>query len=54
VTELRIRDERDSSRPVAPLKKLDDAYLLDTTVISADEAVEQVLAWYLDCQKQVK
>jgi cytidylate kinase len=46
VTELRIRDERDSSRPVAPLKKLDDAYLLDTTVISADEAVEQVLAWY--------
>lgn len=46
VTELRIRDERDSSRTVAPLKKLPDAYLLDTTVISADEAVEQVLAWY--------
>lgn len=46
VKELQIRDERDSNRPVAPLKKLDDAYLLDTTVISADEAVKQVLAWY--------
>ncbi len=49
VTELRIRDERDSSRQVAPLKKLPDAYLLDTTVISADEAVDQVLAWYEKC-----
>jgi len=49
VTELRIRDERDSNRPIAPLKKLADAYLLDTTVISADEAVEQVLAWYQKC-----
>ncbi len=46
VKELRIRDERDSNRPVAPLKKLDDAYLLDTTEISADEAVAQVLTWY--------
>jgi cytidylate kinase len=45
VKELRIRDERDSTRQVAPLKKLDDAYLLDTTTISADAAVEQVLAW---------
>ena len=43
VKELRIRDERDSSRQVAPLKRLDDAYLLDTTAISADEAVRQVL-----------
>jgi cytidylate kinase len=45
VKELRIRDERDSTRQVAPLKKLDDAYLLDTTTISADAAVEQVLEW---------
>jgi len=45
VKELRIRDERDSSRQIAPLKKLDDAYLLDTTAISADDAVQQVLAW---------
>jgi cytidylate kinase len=46
VKELQIRDERDSNRPVAPLKKLDDAYLLDTTEISADQAVDQVLTWY--------
>ncbi len=46
VKELRIRDERDSNRPVAPLKKLDDAYLLDTTAISADEAASAVLAWF--------
>jgi cytidylate kinase len=46
VKELVIRDERDSNRPVAPLKKLPDAYLLDTTTISADDAVSQVLAWF--------
>ncbi len=48
VKELRIRDERDSTRQVAPLKKLDDAYLLDTTTISAEQAVEQVLKWIKD------
>ncbi len=46
VKELRIRDARDMSRPVAPLKKMEDAYLLDTTTISADQAVEQVLTWF--------
>jgi cytidylate kinase len=46
VKELQIRDERDSNRAVAPLKKRDDAYLLDTTTISADEAVAQILQWY--------
>jgi cytidylate kinase len=48
VKELRIRDERDSNRQVAPLKKLDDAYLLDTTAISANAAIEQVLKWAKD------
>jgi len=48
VKELRTRDERDSNRQVAPLRKLDDAYLLDTTEISADSAVEQVLDWAKD------
>jgi cytidylate kinase len=46
VKELRIRDERDINRPVAPLKRLGDAQLLDTTEISASEAVEQILNWY--------
>ena len=46
VKELRIRDERDMSRPVAPLKHFSDAYLIDTTDISADEAVEKILGLY--------
>lgn len=45
VKELRARDERDMSRPVAPLKHYPDAYLLDTTGISADEAVKKILIW---------
>ena len=46
VKDLRSRDERDSNRLVAPLKKQHDAQLLDTTAISADDAVAQVLAWF--------
>jgi cytidylate kinase len=46
VKDLRSRDERDINRPVAPLKRLDDAQLLDTTEISADEAVTKILDWY--------
>ena len=50
VKELRIRDERDINRPVAPLKRLADAQLLDTTEISANEAVMQILNWYKNSQ----
>jgi len=46
VKELRIRDERDMSRPVAPLKHYPDAYLIDSTEISADEAVSRILRRY--------
>ena len=46
VKDLRIRDERDMTRPVAPLRHLQDAQLLDTTEISAEEAVERILGWY--------
>ena len=44
VEELRKRDARDSSRPVAPLKHYPDAIFLDTTAVSVDEAVAKVLA----------
>jgi CMP/dCMP kinase len=50
VKELRIRDERDTNRPIAPLKRLADAQLLDTTEISADEAVQHILRWYTKCR----
>ena len=44
VKELRARDERDMNRPIAPLKHYSDAYLIDTTGISADEAVQKILS----------
>jgi len=43
--DLRERDARDAARPVAPLRQMPDARLLDTSEMSVDEAVEQVLAW---------
>ena len=46
VKELRTRDDRDMNRPVAPLKHYPDAYLIDTTGISADDAVEEILNLY--------
>ena len=46
VEELRRRDERDSSRPVAPLKHYPDAFFLDTTGLSVDQAVQKILDWW--------
>lgn len=46
VEELRQRDARDSARPVAPLRHYPDALFLDTTALTIDQAVGQVLAWY--------
>jgi cytidylate kinase len=44
--DLRERDARDSSRAAAPLKPAADAKLLDTSALSIDQAVEQVVQWY--------
>jgi cytidylate kinase len=49
--DLKERDERDSNRAVAPLKPAEDANLLDTSDITADEAVERVLQWYAEVKK---
>jgi cytidylate kinase len=46
VEELRRRDERDTSRPVAPLKHYPDAVFLDTSGLTADQAVEKILGWW--------
>ena len=46
VEDLRRRDERDATRPVAPLKHYPDAIFLETTQLTVDEAVRKVLvAW---------
>jgi cytidylate kinase len=38
------RDERDKNRAAAPLKPADDAYLLDTTNLTIDAAIQQAIA----------
>jgi cytidylate kinase len=44
--DLRQRDERDSSRSAAPLKPAEDAYQLDSSHLTIDEVVAQILHWY--------
>ena len=38
------RDKNDSEREFAPLKKADDAYEFDTTTMSIDEVVKELLS----------
>jgi len=45
LTEMRERDERDSSRAVAPLKPADDAHILDTSEMDAARAFDAAIAF---------
>lgn len=49
--DLAERDARDSNRAIAPLKPAEGAYLLDTSDMTADQAVECVLRWYAAVRK---
>jgi len=40
---IQERDERDENREIAPLKAASDAYLIDTSSLSIDEVVEQII-----------
>jgi cytidylate kinase len=42
--EIRERDLRDSSRPVAPLRPAEDAVILDSTGLGIEQVVDAVLA----------
>ncbi|MBR7635912.1 (d)CMP kinase [Janthinobacterium lividum] len=44
--DLQARDERDTHRAIAPLVPAEGAHVLDTSAMTADEAVETVLKWY--------
>jgi len=44
--DIRERDQRDMRRPTAPLQRSANAVLIDTTKMSAEDAVAQVLALY--------
>ncbi|HOJ36805.1 MAG TPA: (d)CMP kinase [Ignavibacteriales bacterium] len=43
VANLKERDEKDSTRAIAPLKKADDAIEIDTSNITIEEQVERVI-----------
>ncbi|WP_293778113.1 (d)CMP kinase [uncultured Oxalicibacterium sp.] len=49
--DLNERDARDANRAVAPLKPAEGAYLLDTSNLTVNQAVEQVLGWYAAVKK---
>jgi cytidylate kinase len=43
IEDIRARDERDSTRAVAPLRPAEDALLIDSTSRSIDEVCELVM-----------
>lgn len=45
VTDLKIRDERDSNRATAPLRPAPGSYYLDTSNMNVEQAVTQVHLW---------
>jgi len=49
--DLNERDARDANRAVAPLRPAEGAYLLDTSDLTVNQAVEQVLGWYAAVEK---
>ena len=49
--DLQERDARDIQRATAPLKQVEGAHLLDTSNLSIDQAVEQVLSWYQEVNR---
>ncbi len=46
LSDLQARDDRDSNRAIAPLAPAEGAHILDTSNMTADEAIEEVLKWY--------
>jgi cytidylate kinase len=43
ISEMEERDKRDSQRDIAPLRKADDAFVLDSSGLTAEAAAEKVL-----------
>ena len=48
LSEIIQRDKNDMNRPVAPLKKADDAFEIDSTDMSLDEVVQKIYRIVLD------
>lgn len=41
--EIRIRDEKNRTRAIAPLRRAEDAVLIDTTTMTIDEVVDRIV-----------
>ena len=44
--DLRERDARDQGRSASPLKPVEGSHHLDTTSMTIEEAVSQILKWH--------
>jgi cytidylate kinase len=44
LADMRVRDERDSRRALAPLRRADDALEIDTSQLTPEEVVERMAA----------
>jgi cytidylate kinase len=51
---LELRDYIDSNREESPLRKADDAILLDNTGMSREEQLDKVLEWVAEVQEPVQ
>ncbi|MFI3251537.1 MAG: (d)CMP kinase [bacterium] len=43
LNDIKVRDHKDSTREISPLKQADDAILLDTTSLTIDQVVEEII-----------
>jgi cytidylate kinase len=46
LSDLKARDDRDTHRAIAPLVPAEGAHILDTSNMTADQAIDEVLKWY--------
>jgi len=51
LVDLQARDDRDTKRAIAPLAPAEGAFVLDTSDMNAEQAVDQVLQWYAGITK---
>ena len=52
LSDLQARDDRDTQRAIAPLVAAEGAHVLDTSNMTAAQAVEEVLKWYAQVSKK--
>lgn len=54
LSDIKMRDQNDSTRVSAPLKKADDALSLDTSELNLLEVIEKLAEIYSECQGRLK